>query len=63
MARPFIKPAAFMLGNVFRNGHSIRSEITANWRLLEEKDGKTKSSNTYLLLFELSSKKYLISFV
>ena len=62
MARPFIKPAVFMLGNVFRNEFSMRAEITANWKLLEEKDGLKKNSNiSFFVIFELSSKIYLIS--
>jgi len=51
MARPFIKPAALMLANVFRNEFSMRVEITANWKLLKEKDGIKTSKNSNMIIF------------
>ena len=51
MARPFIKPAAFMLGNVFRNENSMKAEITANWKLLEEKDGLKKTQQYIIFCY------------
>jgi hypothetical protein len=51
MARPFIKPAALMLANVFRNEFSMRAEINANWKLLEEKDGLKKKQQYFIFCY------------
>ena len=44
-----------MLRNVFRNEFSMRAEITANWKLLEEKDGLKKKTAIYHFLLYLNS--------